>query len=368
MSAVVDLTRRLVALPTAGGGEVAAAELAAQVLEDAGWRVRLVPWRDGRAQVVATLGAPREGALCLCGHLDTVPADPAGWSRDPLGGDVADGFVHGRGTTDMKGGVAAILVAGAALAAGRRTATAAAGTVIALTAGEETGCEGAYALAAEPELASAGGLLIPEPTANRLVVGHRGALWVRLRATGRGGHASMPARGDSALARLRAALDAVEAAAPVAATPDPLLGEATLAVTGLHAGSAVNVLPERAEATLDIRTIPATPSAEVLARLRAAAGPEVEVEVIIDCPAVRGPLDGRLAGALRRAGVADAAPPAAPYFTDASALALPGVEVAVVGPGDPDQAHRVDERCRVDRLEESAALLEAAAAGWAEAA
>ncbi len=138
------------ALPTAGGGERAAAELAAEVLDGASWNVRLLAYEQpDRAQLIAVLGDPTPGAVALCGHLDTVPGGSEGWTRDPLSGDVSQGRIHGRGTSDMKGGIAAMLAAAARLA---RRPERAEGTAIVLTAAEETGAEGARALANEPEL------------------------------------------------------------------------------------------------------------------------------------------------------------------------------------------------------------------------
>jgi succinyl-diaminopimelate desuccinylase len=147
-SDVVELTRRLVALPTAGAGEGAAAALAAEVLAAAGWTVRLLPLAAGREQVLAVLGDPVPGALCLCGHVDTVPVGDEAWTRDPHGGEVAGGRLYGRGASDMKGGVAAVVTAAARMARGSPRPD---GTIVALTAAEETGCEGARALAGEPE-------------------------------------------------------------------------------------------------------------------------------------------------------------------------------------------------------------------------
>ena len=132
----VDLACELVRLDTRGGGESAAAALLAGHLEDAGLSVAVHETRPGRANVVARHGD--ETPVTLTGHLDTVPADEAVWSFDPLAGDVVDGRLRGRGSSDMKAGVAAAVVAAAEhVRAGGR------GVQVVLTFGEETGCEGA---------------------------------------------------------------------------------------------------------------------------------------------------------------------------------------------------------------------------------
>jgi succinyl-diaminopimelate desuccinylase len=270
-------------------------------------------------------------------------------------------MIYGRGTSDMKGGVAAIIVAATRLAAGPRRA---AGTTILLTADEETGARGARALAAEPEVAALGALVVAEPTDNEVRVGHRGALWLALHAHGRAAHASTPEAGENALTRMRAALDGIEAAEIAGGPPHPLLGVSTLAITGLRAGAAVNVIPDRAEATIDIRANSASSARDLTARVRDAAGADIGLDVLVDVPALRGDLRGRLAKALRSAGARRALTPTVPFFTDAGVLQRPGLEVAIVGPGSPGLAHQVDEWCSVEQLNQAVDLFEAVALSW----
>ena len=111
----VDLACDLVRLDTRGGGESAAATMLASRLEDAGLSVTVHETRPGRANLVARHGD--DTPVTLTGHLDTVPADEAAWSFDPLAGDVVDGRLRGRGSSDMKAGVAA----GGPAGSGRRT-------------------------------------------------------------------------------------------------------------------------------------------------------------------------------------------------------------------------------------------------------
>ncbi len=154
--------------------------------------------------MIASVGEGGGKTLLLAGHLDTVPPG-GGWTVDPLGGDLVDGRIYGRGTTDMKGGVAASAVALAALAdagiEGR--------VVLAATADEEMGSEyGTAWLARErPELLRADFALVCEPSGSSslgkfVVVGEKGSVVVSVRVRGRSAHSSVPEMGDNAVLRM----------------------------------------------------------------------------------------------------------------------------------------------------------------------
>src|SRR5262249_16891249 len=137
-------------------------------------------------------------------HLDTVPLGGSDWARDPLGGEIDGDRLHGRGSSDMKGGTAAIVVAaerGAGLGRGG------AGRGPGVGAAAETGCEGALALAgADGALGRAGALLVAEPTTNYPCVAHKGVVWLDAIAEGRTAHGSMPHLGDNAIHKLARAI------------------------------------------------------------------------------------------------------------------------------------------------------------------
>jgi succinyl-diaminopimelate desuccinylase len=367
---VVELASELVRTETINppGDEARAARVLAARLEAAGLdvvahelggpeRTSLVARWPGR-----DADAP---ALCLTGHLDTVPLGGSDWGRDPLSGEVDGDRLHGRGASDMKAGVAAIVVAAervAALGRGR------AGLELVLCAGEETGCDGALALAgADGALGRCGALLVAEPTTNYPCVAHKGVVWLDMLADGRTAHGSMPHLGENAVHKLARAIVALEGFAFEAET-HALLGEPTLNVGTVTGGININSVPDRARAGLDVRTVPGLDGDAVLAQLRAAAGDEVRVETrlaldpvdtdpdnewVREVFGVMGPLAGE--DAVKPRGLA--------YFTDACALVPAyGTPPAIVcGPGDADQAHRTDESCSV-------AALEAAAEGFFEVA
>ena len=152
----VALTQDLVRFRTINppGDERACAEQLASLLERAGFAVEVMPFGEGRAQLVARIGGTTDKLpLGFTGHLDTVPLGAQPWSVDPLAADIIDGKLYGRGSSDMKSGVAAFVTACVALA-GRWSGTA--GVVLLITAGEETGCTGARGLGSGHDRSSSG--------------------------------------------------------------------------------------------------------------------------------------------------------------------------------------------------------------------
>lgn len=284
--------------------------------------------------------APGPPLLFAC-HVDTVPVgSPSDWEADPFGGEIADGLVHGRGASDMKAGVVA---SAAALveAAGRGTPAA-----LLLTSDEEIGCLGAAQARDAVGALGPRAVVIPEATRNRVHLGHRGALWLRVVSRGRAAHGSTPELGLNAIARLADLTVRARTELPLAG--DPYLGPETVNLGTLSGGTATNIVPDRAEAHLDHRIV--GDGAELLAWWR--RQPEAdEVEVTSRLPAVTTAAgDPWVAGRL---------PETDPvrYFTDASVLApaLPGVPVVIWGPGDPARMHAVDENVAVSELEQAIA-------------
>src|SRR5262249_34580404 len=236
MQSSVELTQELVRFKTINppGDERACAERLASLLENAGFAVDLMPFGGGRAQLVARIGGTAERLpLGFTGHLDTVPLGSQPWSVDPLAAEIADGKLYGRGSSAMKSGVAAFVAASIALAT---SLTGTPGVVLLITAGEETGCTGAAALASGSKpLPQAGALLVAEPTGNRLLVGHKGALWLEAVTIGVTAHGSMPEKGVNAVykaARTAAALQDFD----FNFARHDVLGAPTLNVGTIHGG------------------------------------------------------------------------------------------------------------------------------------
>lgn len=372
---VVELTRRLIAFDTINppGGERACAEYLADLLSRHGFAIDLHAFGDGRANLVARLG--RAGGedgpppLCFTGHIDTVPLGAQPWTRDPFAGEIADGRLYGRGSSDMKSGVAAFVVACIHEAERLRDGP---GVELVITAGEETGCDGAAALAREGRLGRAGAMVVAEPSANYPFVGHKGALWLKALASGVTAHGSMPERGVNAVYKAARVVGRLEDF-DFNIARHPVLGKPTLNVGTVHGGMNVNSVPDRCEVGVDIRTIPGVDHARLREQLTGYMGEEVdEVDVMVDVEGVW--TDPALPWAARAcaiaAGVTGEAiePRTATYFTDASVLtpAYGGIPTLILGPGEPAMAHQTDEYCVVERLPQAVEIYRALITDWME--
>src|SRR5437773_3761201 len=188
----IALTRALLRFETVNppGRERDCARHAGALLARWGYRVEYHEYAEARTSVIARAGgAPSRAPLCLTGHLDVVPLGSNAWSRDPFAGETQGDRLYGRGSSDMKAGVAAMLLAAKNLA---RKISGTPGIVLVLTAAEEGGCIGSYHLAQTQLLGSAGAMIVVETTANYPYVGHKGSLKFYAGFRGTSAHGSMP--------------------------------------------------------------------------------------------------------------------------------------------------------------------------------
>ncbi|WP_448626294.1 M20 family metallopeptidase [Geodermatophilus sp. URMC 64] len=304
------------------------------------------PWA-----LLRTPADPGVPQLLLACHVDTVPVpDPGAWQRDPFGADLEQGRVWGRGGSDMKAGVVA---AAAALAAAEPTRPVA----LLLTSDEEIGSHGAAAAAAAVADQRIGAVIVPEATGNEVVLGHRGALWLAVRTAGKAAHGSTPERGHNAVLDLAALLGRAGSVLPL--RTDPFLGTETWNPGVVSGGTVPNVVPDRAEAVIDMRTVA---DGEPLLRWWRDQPEVADVEVRVDLPPVGTPADDPWVGTLP----APVRPTPATYFTDASVLtgAVGGAPIVVWGPGTPAVMHAVDEYVELAELEQAAEAFGAVANRW----
>jgi acetylornithine deacetylase len=377
----------LVRAPSPTGEERPALELFAELArERAGLQVELVAHdlaalrasaahpgeeaaRTELLGLTATLPAAGPGAprLCLNGHVDTVGPGEAPWSRPPLSGAIDGGFVHGRGSADMKGGLVAALHAVAAVA---RTAGAApADVVLQAVASEEDGGLGTVAALERDDRFDAA--LIPEPTGFQVACVQAGALTFRGTVPGVSAHAAVRLEGVSALDRyvvIHAALQEHERALN-ADVRHPLMRALRLPypllVGRLEAGRWSSQVPDRAvfEGRVGVRVEqdPAAARATLESVVRAAC-PEAELtwEGGQFAPGATDP-DHPFCRLVQAAGADElgAAPElvGVPYGSDMRLFAARGIPCVMVGPGGLERAHGVDERVRVEDLHRTARLI-----------
>jgi succinyl-diaminopimelate desuccinylase len=364
------LTRDLLRYDTINppGDEQACARHVGRLLEQAGFTVAEHEFGERRTSLVARLGGRSDiRPLCFTGHLDVVPLGARPWSHEPFAGELDGSRLYGRGSSDMKSGVAAFVVAVTRLA---RALPGSPGVVLVVTASEETFCDGARYLAGlGGALGEAGAVVVAEPTCNYPFVGHKGALWLRARTSGVTAHGSMPERGVNAVAKAARAVLRLEEFR-FEAVPHPVLGAPTLNVGTFHGGLNVNSVPDSAEIGIDIRTIPEQKHALLRERLARHLGPDVTLENVSDAEGVWSDPDDPWIQSIYDV-VAPVigerpVPRAAPYFTDAAALtpAYGGPPTVILGPGELSMAHQTDEYCEVERLEEAVDLFTEIARRW----
>ena len=254
------------------------------MLEEWGFKVEYHEYEEGRTSVIARAGgSDAKPPLCLTGHLDVVPLGTRKWTKDPFAGEADGDKLYGRGSSDMKAGVAAMLIA--ARAFGKKLAGTP-GIVLVLTAAEENGCMGSQHLAALPKLmGKAGAIVVGEPTSNYPMVGHKGSIKFHAAFRGVSAHGSMPQLGVNAIYKAASAiakLEDFEFGVPA----HPVMGLPTLNVGTFAGGSGVNLVPDAATIGVDIRTVPGMDHAALLARLKRLMGEDVEFDVFSDLPAV----------------------------------------------------------------------------------
>jgi succinyl-diaminopimelate desuccinylase len=365
----VALTQSLLRFDTINppGNEDPCARMLGAALERAGYRTRYHSFGPGRTNLLADIGGqPDRLPLCFTGHIDVVPLGNAPWSKDPFAGETDAGRMYGRGSSDMKAGVAAFVVAAIRMAPHLQRTP---GLNLVITAGEENGCEGAFHLHRDGVLGRAGAVVVAEPTSNYPFVGHKGAFWLHAVARGVTAHGSMPEKGDNAVYKAARAVTKLESFR-FANPPHALMGQATLNVGTFHGGLNINSVPDQATVAIDIRTVPTVDHRALLAALSAQLGPEVELKTLIDLESVyTDPQDPWMQSVFEVMTPILGARPiarAATYFTDAAALNLAyrNPPTVILGPGEPHMAHQTDEYCVVERIAQSLGAYEEIIRRW----
>jgi len=370
MHSSIELAQELIRFNTVNppGAERPCAERLAGLLEGAGFAVELIPFGEGRAQILARIGGKPGGLpLGFTGHLDTVPLGAQPWSVDPFAADIADGKLYGRGASDMKSGVAAFVIACIALA-DRLARTS--GVMLVITAGEETGCSGAEAIVrTNGQLGQVGALVVAEPTGNKPLVGHKGALWLEAETRGVTAHGSMPEKGVNAVYKAARAVTALQEFDFNVARHD-VLGLPTINVGTIQGGLNINSVPDRATIGIDIRTIPAQSHAQIREQLTSYLGRDVTLRTLLNAKSVwtdpHHPWISEVFQVARNVEGIDNDIGAAPYFTDASALtpAFGSPPTVIIGPGELALAHQTDEYCQVSRIERATEMYTQLVRNW----
>ena len=368
----LELTRKLLSFNTINppGMEQECAEYLGRILEAGGFKVAYYEFNEKRTSLIARMGSySSKPSICFTGHVDTVPLGSAVWSMDPFSGEVDGDKLYGRGSSDMKSGVAAIVIAALSLS---KFINATAGITLVITAGEETGSQGAYHLAGLGRaLGGAGALVVAEPTSNYPLIGHKGSLWLKARTTGVTAHGAMPEQGVNAIYKAVQVVDRLQKF-DFNVSPHPFIGAATLNVGTIAGGVNINSVPDQTTIGIDIRTIPGLANKEVFDNLQLHLGEEVELERIVDVDSVVTDSHDPWIQEVWDIGESflnqRPIPRGAVYFTDASVLtpAFNNAPTVILGPGEPLMAHKTNEFCYISKIKESVEMYEQIAKKWCD--
>ncbi|KAB2331513.1 M20 family metallopeptidase [Cytobacillus depressus] len=306
---------------------------------------------ENRSNFEVTLKGQSEKQLILCGHMDTVLPGEAKWDYGPFSGEIVGERMYGRGASDMKSGLAAMFLALESLVLEGQAPPA---TITFLaTAGEEVDSCGARAFLDGNGERRIDALVIGEPTNEKVVVGHKGALWLEITTYGKTAHGSMPEQGMNAvdhMVHVIKVLDSFKAKWKMEKEP---LGSSSLAVTMIEGGIQTNVIPDRCTLRVDIRTVPPQAHDQLINELskrliQLAKDNEIcrfKIAKVLDRPAIlTSPSEDIIQCALAIKNEERSNCSGVSYYTDAAVL-NPRSEIPtlIYGPGDEKLAHQPNE-------------------------
>ena len=362
------LAAELVRIPSSDppGGELDVARKVSAALTALGIENRLDEFLPGRANVIGRVrGTGRRKPMVFSAHMDTVPIGDRQWSFDPFAGDIRDGRIRGRGSSDMKSAIAAFI--GAAHVLSQRKTPLESDVILAFTAGESADCLGARHLVKQGFRNEIGAFLCGEPSSLDLIVVEKATLWLAAEAEGVLGHVSGEAGVNAIdlMADFLAALRRLDLSLP----QHPLLTPPSIRVGTISGGTAVNVTPDRCIAEIDVRFGPGIDHEDVIERIRQVAPEGVTLSVLDFKPAVEEPPDSEFSRCCSNAiGEVIGSDPeivGVSYYSDAAIL-LDGIDApfAIVGPGDLGMSGQYDETCSVERIEAAVEIYARIAEQW----
>jgi acetylornithine deacetylase len=369
--ALVKIDSRNPTLTSGAPGERECALFLRDVLHDWGFITELQDAAVGRPNLVARVGTPRGGrSLLFNGHLDVVGIE--GMTHPPFAAEERDGQLYGRGSTDMKGGIAAMCAG-----AWRASQSAIRGEIIvAAVADEEYDSAGTRALLASGVRAD--GAIVAEPTKLAIMPAHRGFVWLEVTIFGRAAHGSRWEIGVDAIRHaglLLAELDRFDEEELPLLT-HPLLGRGSLHASLVHGGIGMSTYPDKCVLTLERRTIPgAARAADFIAEVESACErirarrptfvaelrplvTQSPSDVPLDAPIVR-----ELAHAMEEHGEAGGIGGMSAW-TDAALLNEAGIPAVCFGPGDISLAHAAEEYIALDEIDRATDVLASLAKRW----
>lgn len=375
----IDLLRRLVAFDTTSAkSNLELIGFVEAFLAGHGIKAHIVPSDDGsKANLLASIGPDVPGGVVLSGHTDVVPVTGQRWNSDPFTLTERDGRLHGRGTADMKGFIAAAL----AMVPEFQASPLAVPIHLAFSYDEEVGCLGAPRLlqhlaevAPKPALA-----IVGEPSEMKVANNHRGIVVLKTAVTGRTGHSSDPAAGVNAIAEAAECISfltrlgaefAKDKVHENKVAPD----WTTVNVGTIEGGAAVNMIAEQCRFRWECRPEAGTDASVILTRLgefaenellprmrSVSSDADIATEQTVTVPALAVQPDSP-AEALALALTGHNHCVSVPFTSEAGMFQNAGIPAVICGPGSTAQAHQPDEFVAVDQLDACTAFMRRLAA------
>lgn len=357
----IKILQDVIRIKSVNGDEREVAEYLQKLFAEYDIESELIPWNDteDRANLVVTLQNGEGKTLGVSGHLDVVAAgDESQWRFPPYDAQIEGNKLYGRGSTDMKAGLVALVIAMIEL---KEAGLPFNGTIKALlTVGEEVGELGAMQLTELGYADDLDALLIAEPTAYNIAYAHKGSINYTVNSQGKSSHSSMPEEGINAINQLNSFIIKVnEAMADVTANyENEILGKFVHSITIILGGTQVNSIPEHASIQGNIRSIPEFANEETIDLLEKIIaevnqGIAGELELVVDFN--KQPVESDPASELIQSIQADF-DDALPLIgisatTDAAEFtkAKKDFDVVIFGPGVPTLPHQVDEYVEIDQ-------------------
>jgi len=370
---LVEYCREMVRIKSVNppGDEMAMAEYVANVLKSIGLEVKLLKHSSSRASVLAILrGSGQVPALLYSAHLDTVPLGAEQWIHEPFAAETLDGKIWGRGSADMKGGLAALLVMAKIMA---NSGLSIKGDLIfAITAGEEVDSLGAKSVASYPDLGPVQAIIVPEPSYNDIYIAEKGALWLEISTYGKTAHGSMPALGKNAVMMMVELIKGLENFF-IPFESHAMLGGFSMSINTISGGIKTNVVPDRCVVSIDMRTVPGQDHHDIMARFQGLIKDlgkhdpdfKASIEITNDRPPIetspKEPVVKMMVDIVADITGELPIPKGVNYYTDAATLA-PAFKAPMIicGPGHPGLAHQPNEYVEIEKLVQAAKIYTAA--------
>ena len=369
--ALIQIDSRNPTLAPDSPGEAGCARMLASVLDDWGFSVEMADIAPGRSNVVARIGPRDAPALMLNGHLDVVGVE--GMVHDPFAAELRDNRIYGRGSADMKGGLAAMCAAAVSIPTSNRNRQ----ILVTAVVDEEYESLGMRALLSSGVRAE--GAIITEPTRLAICPAHRGFAWLDVSFRGRAAHGSRYDIGVDAITHaglLLAELEQLERTRE-SGPRHPLLGRGSLHASKIRGGVGMSTYPEACELAIERRTLPGESAEKAMQEITNACDrvkvkhPAFDARVTLSTAQLPSdvppdsPIVKRLRGALERENV-PVRIEGLSAWTDAALLNEAGIPAICFGPGDIALAHAAEEYIPLEEIGVATRVLSRVVREWCE--